>query len=170
MINLLILYELNKKVLTMYGITESIKSEFSALMIPSIGTIKPALKKMELCGFVTTQKYMSKGGRPSTCYAITEPGKVALRGELLSPISENPIQFLTNARIRLYCAEILNYKDLPELLNMLKKKTEILMKETRNILKDDNITFYPKMVFDNITCEYENFYSLLEGIEHACKH
>ena len=78
MINLLILYELNKNVLTMYGISANIKSEFSVLMHPSIGTIKPALKKMELCGFVTVQKYMSKGGRPSICYAITNSGKLEL--------------------------------------------------------------------------------------------
>ena len=51
---------------------------------------------------------------------------------------------------------------------MLKRKTEALMAESRRLVEDDNIKFYPKMVFDNITCEYENFYSLLEGIEHAC--
>lgn len=169
MINLLILYELSKKVLTMYGISANINSEFSVLTTPSIGTIKPALKKLEACGFITTQKFMSKGGRPSTCYAITEQGKVALKGELLAPLPENPIQFLANARLRLYCAEILSTSDFPELLKMLKRKTEALMLDTRRLVEDDNIKFYPKMVFDNMTCEYENFYSLLEGIEHACK-
>lgn len=170
MINLLILYELNKNVLTMYGISSHIKSEFAALLTPSIGTIQPALKKMELNGYVNTQKFMSKGGRPSTCYAITKQGKDALKEELLAPLPDNPIQFLVNARIRLYCADILPNADVAELLKILKRKTELLKKQTRNIAEDENITFYPKMVFENMTSEYENFYSLLEGIEHACKH
>ena len=170
MINLLILYELNKKVLTMYGISANIKSEFSVLMLPSIGTIKPALKKMEMSGFITAQKYMSKGGRPSTYYAITQQGKLALNEELLSALPENPIQFLTNARIRLYCADVLDNTNLAVMLRMLKRKSEVLMTETGKRLDNEGMTFYPKMVFDNLTCEYRNFYSLLEGIEHACKH
>ena len=66
MIELLILFELSKKVLTMYGISREINSTFSVLTVPSFGTIKPALNRLEKSGFIKTQKAMSKGGRPST--------------------------------------------------------------------------------------------------------
>ena len=72
MIEILILYELNKKILTMYGISKEIKSEFSVLTLPSYGTIKPALIRLEKSGYVKTQKTMSSGGRPSIYYTITK--------------------------------------------------------------------------------------------------
>ena len=167
--NLLILYELNKAPSTMYGIANSIKSDFAVLLTPSIGTIKPALKRLESSGFISSQKLMTSGGRPSVCYAITEQGKVALKYEMLSDLPENPIQFLVNARVRLYCAEVLDNEDFMNLLAELKLRTENLMLDTQEMVLNNDVTFYPKMVFDNLTCEYKNFYSLLEGIEHACK-
>ena len=50
MIELLILYELSKKVLTMYGVSKEIRREFSVLTTPSYGTIKPALNRLEKSG------------------------------------------------------------------------------------------------------------------------
>ena len=168
MISLLILYELNKAPLTMYGISRQIKLQFSVLMKPSLGTLQPALKKLEREGLVSSQKYMSAGGRPSICYAITEKGKEALDKELLSPLTENPIQFLVNARIRLCCAESLNKTDYAELIKILKRKAETLMLDTHKLLSGDNISGNFVVVFDNLACEYRNFLSLLEGLEHAC--
>lgn len=169
MINLLILYELNKTPLTMYGIAKHIKEEFAVLLTPSIGTIQPALKRLESLGYISSQKYMSKGGRPSTCYAINENGKAALIDELLSEMPDNPIQFLVNARIRLYCAKLLNKEDSVKLINILKKRVEIIKSQTEKLAKNSDLEFYPQMVFENLTCEYNNFLLLLEGIEHACK-
>ena len=167
MINLLILYELNKSPLTMYGISKQIKSQFAVMMKPSLGTLQPALKKLEKAGFVNSQKYMSPGGRPSICYAITNKGKDALNKEILSDPAENPIQFLVNARIRLCCAEILEKEDFIKLLKLLKRKTESLMLDTKQLLESSKITQNSSVVFDNLACEYRNFLSLLEGLEHA---
>ena len=168
MINLLILYELNKSPLTMYGITKQIKSQFSVMMKPSLGTLQPALKKLEKEGYVNSQKFMSSGGRPSICYAITNKGKELLTKELLSPLTENPVQFLVNARIRLCCAEILEKEDFLSLLRLLKIKTENLMLDTKQLLQNGNITENSSVIYDNLACEYRNFLSLLQGLEHAC--
>ncbi len=35
------------------------------------------------------------------------------------------------------------------------------------MLKMRDTDFYPKMVFDNMICEYKNFISLLEGFANA---
>ena len=52
MIELLILYKLSDKVLTMYGILKEILESFSVLTTPSYGTIKPALNRLEKAGFI----------------------------------------------------------------------------------------------------------------------
>ena len=168
MINLLILYELNKSPLTMYGISRQIKTQFSVLLKPSMGTLQPALKRMEKEGLISSQKFMSAGGRPSICYAITDKGKKALNKELLSPMTDNPIQYLVASRIRLCCAEILEKDDYLSLLKLLKRRTENLMLDTKNLQESSNIPYGSGMVFDNLACEYRNFLSLLEGLEHAC--
>lgn len=168
MINLLILYELNKSPLTTYGISRQIKKQFGVLLKPSMGTIQPAIKKLEHSGLVSGQKYMSSGGRPSICYTITEKGKSELKKELLSQITENPIQFLVTARVRLCCAEVLDVSDYLALLKILKRKTESLMLDTKSQTESKNIQENSNMIFDNLACEYRNFLSLLEGLEHAC--
>ena len=151
MIELLILFELSKKVLTMYGVSKEIRNTFSVLTTPSYGTIKPALTRLETSGFVKTQKTMSKGGRPSVYYSITPSGIDELKRLLTAPPGENPIQFLTSARI----------------FSQLKKKAESILIDTKNLVSSKDLSYFPGMVFDNLICEYRNFISLLEGFEHA---
>ena len=169
MIELLILHELTKKVLTMYGVSKEIRAEYSVLTTPSYGTIKPALTRLAKAGYIKTQKTMSSGGRPSTYYSITESGKEELIRLILEQPQENPIQFLPNARVRLSCATVLNVSEQLELFKLLKTKAESISFDIKNILENKNQEFYPKMVFDNLICEYRNLISLLEGFERACK-
>ena len=170
MIELLILFELKNKVLTMYGISKEIREHFSVLTTPSYGTIKPALTRLEKGGFVKSQKTMSPGGRPSVYYSITKDGDTEIKRLMLSPPLENPVQFLTFARIKLACLDLLDTNEQKELLGQLKLKAESILIDTQNVLRTKDLSFYLKMVFDNLTCEYKNFISLLEGFEHACTH
>lgn len=169
MIELLILNELAKKVLTMYGISKEIHSSFSVLTTPSFGTIKPALTRLQKAGYIKSQKTMSTGGRPSVYYSITSQGKEELIRLLLSPTQDNPIQFLTSARVRLACANYLDTKNQIELLKILKYKSESVLIDAKNLLEQSNDDYFRKMVYDNLACEYKNFVSLLEGLERACK-
>lgn len=168
MIDILILYELNKSPLTMYGISKQISTQFSVFIKPSMGTIQPALKNLEKNGAVSCQKYMSKGGRPSICYAITGKGKEELVKKMTSPLADNPIQFAVNARIRLCCADILDTEDYKTMLRILKRKAELLMTETKKMSESNKIPQQSEIIFDNLACEYRNLFSLLEGLEHAC--
>lgn len=167
MIELLILFELNKKTLTMYGVSREIKADFSVLTLPSFGTIKPALVRLEKSGFLRSQKTMSKGGRPSTYYSITKDGFEELKNLIVSPPLENPIQFLTTARVKLACAGILNDNEQKELFKNLKYKSESISIDVKTLINNESLDFYSKMVFDNLLCEYKNFISLLEGFERA---
>ena len=168
MIELLILFELNRKILTMYGVSKSIKEDFSVLTTPSYGTIKPALKRLENSGFVRTQREMSKGGRPSVYYSITDNGAQELKRLILSPPLDNPIQFLPAARIKLACADILDSSEQTDMLRQLKIKAESIMIDTNNLMNTKDLSYYPRMVFDNLMCEYKNLISLIEGFEHVC--
>ena len=167
MIEFLILYELNKKVLTMYGVSKEIHNDFSVLTTPSYGTIKPALTRMCNSGFIKFQKTMSPGGRPSTYYSITKEGIGELKNLLLAPVQDNPIQFLTDSRIRLACSDVLEPQQQKELFRMLRLKSESIMLDTKNRLETGKMNYLSKMVFDNLVCEYKNFISLLEGFERA---
>ncbi len=169
MIELLILFQLSRKVLTMYGISKEIRGEFSVLTTPSYGTIKPALRRLENSGFVKSQKSMSKGGRPSVFYSITQEGVVELKRLIILPPMENPVQFLTSARVKLACADVLDKDMQKELFKLLKMKAESLLIDTQNIMKTKELSYFPNMVFDNLTCEYKNFISLVEGFEHASR-
>ena len=168
MIELLILFELNRKILTMYGVSKSIKEDFSVLTTPSYGTIKPALNRLESAGFVRPQKEMSKGGRPSTYYSITDNGAKELKNLIMSQPLENPIQFLPYARIKLACADVLDTREQSMMLDSIKQKAESILLDAQNLVRSKELSFYPKMVFDNLICEYKNLISLIEGFEHAC--
>ena len=168
MIELLILFELNKKVLTMYGVSKEIHGDFSVLTTPSYGTIKPALRRLEASGFVKTQKSISSGGRPSTYYSITKDGMEELKRLIIDPPVDNPIQYLPMARVKLACADILEQNKQLEMIRTLKVKAESIIIDTQNLMTFKDLSFYPKMVFDNLVCEYKNFISLLEGFENAC--
>ena len=152
MIELLILFELSKKVLTMYGVSKEIRNTFSVLTTPSYGTIKPALTRLETSGFVKTQKTMSKGGRPSVYYSITPSGIDELKRLLTA---------------KLACADVLDNRQQLALFSQLKKKAESILIDTKNLVSSKDLSYFPGMVFDNLICEYRNFISLLEGFEHA---
>ena len=169
MIELLILFELSRKVLTMYGISKEIRDKFSVLTTPSYGTIKPALSRLQKSGFIKSQKTMSKGGRPSVYYSITESGLEELKNLLVAPPLENPIQFLTSARIKLACAGILNEKERLIMFRHLKNKAESILIDTQSLIKSRELSYFPNMVFDNLICEYKNFISLLEGFANASR-
>lgn len=169
MIELLILYELRNKVLTMYGISREINKKFSVLTTPSFGTIKPALKRLEKDNCIKYQKTMSSGGRPSTYYSITDNGKNALKELLLEQPLNNPIHFLPSARVKAICSSILEPKEQIELFKNLKQKAESIVVDIKNIIENNELDFYSKIVFDNLICEYKNFISLLEGLAHASK-
>ena len=115
----------------------------------------------------TAQKNMSKGGRPSIYYSLTKEGVNKLTELLLDKPLENPVQFLTTARVKLVAATVLQDEDRKQLYKILKAKSEILMVEIKRILDSNNLEYCSRMVYDNLVCEYKNFISLLEGLGRA---
>lgn len=167
MIELLILFVLTKRDLTMYAVQKNIDENFAPFTKPSFGALKPALRRLETNGFLTSRKMMSDGGKLSVFYTISKSGKEELKRLLLEDLSENPLQFSTNARIKLSCASILDSEERKRMFFNIKSLVLLHKNSAEDMLGNEynQYNFYQKIVLDNTVCEYKNFIAIVEGLE-----
>ena len=167
MLEFLILYLISKRELTMYGIQKSIDEFFSPYTKPSFGAIKPALTRLENSEFITSRKTLSECGKQFGYYSITKKGENELKNLLLKDLTENPLQFFSNARIMLSCAGILTNEEQKILFSNIKTKAYEHKFNAENTLNNEYIEldFYQKIILNNALSEFQNLISLIEGIE-----
>lgn len=167
MIELLILYVLLKRDFTMYAIQKRIDENFAPFTKPSFGALKPALRRLEEKQCLTSRKLMSDGGKLSVYYEISKDGISELKRLMLEDLSDNPLQFLSNARAKLCCADCLNSDERKRLFFLIKSRAMQFKVASQNVLNDEynHINFYQKVVIDNAMCEFSNFITLIEGLE-----
>lgn len=167
MIELLILYIISKREYTMYAIQKGIENEFASFTRPSFGALKPALRRLEFNGFISTRKMMSDGGKLSVYYSITKNGEKELKRLIMEKLSDNPLQFASNARIKLSLADFLEKEEKKELFFDIKSLAMGFKTAADNILNDEytNKNFYQKIILDNTVCEYSNLITIIEGFE-----
>jgi len=167
MIDLLILFVILDRDYTMYAIHKRIGEYFLAYSAPSFGALNPALRRLEQKGCVTTSKIMSEGGKLSVFYSITQDGKKELRNLLLAQFSSNPLQFLSDARVKLSCAGFLDSQDRAQMFLDIKTCALLHKLNAEKILEDEYSPkdAYQKVVLNNTICEYKNLISLVEGLE-----
>ncbi|MBQ8460110.1 PadR family transcriptional regulator [bacterium] len=167
MIDLMILYVLLKHDLTMYAIHKRIQENFLAYTSPSFGAIKPSLVRLEKQGCISSSKIMSDGGKLSVYYSITKEGLRELKALLLKPLSSNPLQFLSDARVKLSCISFLDKESSEEVFENIKSNALMHKVNAEKILADEYtpLTFHQRIVLDNTICEYKNFISMVEGLE-----
>jgi DNA-binding PadR family transcriptional regulator len=167
MLEVMILYILIRHDLTMYSVQKRIKENFGAFTMPSFGAIKPALVRLEKQKFITSSKIMSDGGKLSVYYSLTKEGLKGLKDLIQSPMSSNPVQFLTDARIKLSCMSALDKEECYDVYEDIKSNALIHKTNAENILNDEYtpLSFYQKIVLDNAICEYNNFITLVENLE-----
>lgn len=167
MIELIILYVLSERELTMYAVLKHILDNFAAYTQPSFGAIKPALTRLEKAGFIRSRKAMSDGGKLSGFYSITSDGREELKKLLLENISSNPLQFQSTARIKLSCASYLAKDERTVLFSQLKTRAleHRFTAESTLAQSANSLSFYQRIVLDNAICEYKNLVTLIEGFE-----
>ena len=167
MVELLILYFLHHREFTMYAISKEIKNLFGVYTNPSFGGIKPALKKLEQNGFINSSKSMSEGGKLSVYYSITRDGEKELRRLIKADLSKNPLQFISNAKIKLSMADLLSKEEKQELFLQLKTLAFTFKNYAENILNDEytNKNFYQRILLDNSSVTYSNLITVIEGFE-----
>lgn len=166
MIELLILYVLSEREMTMYAILKHILDIFGAYTQPSFGAIKPALTRLENEGYIRSRKAMSDGGKLSGYYSITQEGKEELKMLLLEKISDNPLQFPSTAGIKISCASFLDHDKRKMMFYRLKTKAQEHKFTAENTLKNEkSLTFYQRIILDNTMLEYKNLITILENLE-----
>lgn len=167
MIELLILYVILKRDYTMYSIQKRIEDYFAPYTKPSFGALKPALRRLEEKDCLKTRKMMSSGGKLSVFYEITKNGINELKRLLLENLSENPLQFLSDARIKLCMSDCLDSEERKRLFYSVKMRALQFKNSAQNIQNDEykQINFYQKIILDNTVCEYSNFITVIEGLE-----
>lgn len=112
MIEIVILYVLNKYDATIYRIGKIIDELFFAYLKTSTGTISPALKRLEKLGCVEYSEKMTDGGMLSKIYSITSGGKKHLVEELQRVEFNNPFHIINDIKIALYCSDVLSINEL----------------------------------------------------------
>ncbi|MBR1425313.1 helix-turn-helix transcriptional regulator [bacterium] len=167
MIDLVILFVLLNRDLTMYAIQKHILDNFKVYTNPSFGALKPALVRLENEGCIKSARIMSEGGKLSVFYSITKDGLKHLRNLLIKPFSGNPLQFLSDSRIKLSCTSFLKPEDAKLMFDEIKTNAILHKINAQRILDDEynSIDFYQKIVLDNTICEYKNLISMVEGFE-----
>ena len=166
-IELLILYAILKREYTMYAIQKRILENFAPFTKPSFGALKPALRRLEEKECLKSRKIMSDGGKLSVYYEITRSGINELKKLVLEDLSENPLQFLSNVRIKLSCADCLDFEERKRLFFSMKSLAMRFKSEALGILNNEfnHINFYQKIILDNTVCEYSNLITIIEGLE-----
>lgn len=151
----------------MYSIQKRIDENFAPFTKPSFGALKPALRRLEEKECLTSRKTMSDGGKLSVYYEISRNGIAELKRLILEDLSDNPLQFLSNARAKLCCADCLNSDERKRLFFSVKSRAMQFKTLSQNVLNDDynHINFYQKVVIDNALCEFSNLITLVEGLE-----
>ena len=151
----------------MYSIQKRIDENFAPFTKPSFGALKPALRRLEEKECLTSRKTMSDGGKLSVYYEISKNGIAELKRLILEDLSDNPLQFLSNARAKLCCADCLNTDERKRLFFSVKSRAMQFKTLSQNVLNDDynHINFYQKVVIDNALCEFSNLITLVEGLE-----
>jgi len=166
MIELVILYVLSEKELTMYAVLKHIMDNFASFTQPSFGAIKPALTRLEKAGFIRSRKAMSDGGKLSGFYSITQDGREELKKLILDKVSNNPLQFQSTCGIKLSCASYLALDERKELFFQLKTKAQEHKFTAENTLNNQkSLTFYQRIILDNTIVEYKNLITLIENLD-----
>lgn len=166
MIELLVLYVLSEREMTMYAVLKHILDVFGAFSQPSFGAIKPALTRLEKSGFIRSRKAMSDGGKLSGFYSITQEGREELKKLILEKVSNNPLQFHSAMGIKISCASYLAQDERKELFFQLKIKAQEHKFYAENTLSTQkSLTFYQRIILDNSIVEYKNLITLIENLE-----
>ncbi len=139
MFEIVILYILNKYDATIYRISKIIDELFFAFLKSSTGTINPALKRLEKIGCVEYIEKMTDGGLLSKTYSITKEGKKHLSELLLAFESKNPYHIINEAKILMYCSDILNITEYTEFKNNLLNILELHKIKLEKGLKNEYI-------------------------------
>lgn len=139
MIEIVILYVLNRYDGSIYRIQKVIDELFFPYLKTSSGTVNPAIKRLEKMGCVDCHDKMSEGGMLTKIYSINQTGKKHLT-ELLQTITfTNPYYVVNDAKIALFCSSVLSVNELLTFKENLLNNLELYKIKLERGLKNEYI-------------------------------
>jgi len=136
MIEILILYVLNRHNLTIYKLERAIEELFGPFAKPSLGSIAPALNKLSAAGLVSYDEKFSQGGLKSKTYSVTPAGVAHLRRLLVDFKFKGLNTVPKTASALLFCLDVLDDEGRAAVLknveNNLKIYATAIEKEAKN--------------------------------------
>lgn len=139
MFEIVILYILNKYDATIYRLTKIADELFFAFLKSSTGTVNPALKRLEKIGCVEYVEKMTDGGMLSKTYSITKEGRKHLVDLLLTFRSENPYHVINEAKVAIYCSDVLSVSEYVGFKNNILNVLELHKIKLERGLKNEYI-------------------------------
>ena len=140
MSEIVILYILSRYDATIYKISKIMEEMFFAFLKPSLGTINPAVKRLIKLGCIETEDKMSQGGMASKMCSITPVGRKHLKNLLLSLEFNHPAHILNNARIALFCADVLDDNEKAQLVKNIQNHLILFKGRTQEALNNPYLT------------------------------
>ena len=137
MIEILILYTIQKRDKTLYTIRKDIIEVFGAYTKPSIGTLHPALKRLYKMGAISLQEKFSPGGKKFSYYGITRHGLDCFKEMFFSTASDNPSLFYTQLQVRFAAMGFLGIDDRRKFIEETGKKIDLYCIDIENRLNDE---------------------------------
>ena len=167
MIELLILYTLRKHAKTIYAVRRDIIEVFGTFTTPSIGTIHPAIKRLEQKECLSCTERMSEGGKKSLYYKLTEKGQDFFRELFFSDISENPSLFYGHLQARFGTLSMLNVEDRKKFIAEITKKLEIYSFEVEDKINDELISldYYQKTLLKRTLSEIKALQTFVKNLK-----
>ncbi len=139
MVEILILYLLNRHNLTIYKLERAIAELFAPFAKPSLGSIAPALNKLAGAGFVNYDEKFSQGGLKSKTYSVTASGLAQLKKMLVNFKFKGLNTVQKTASALLFCLDILNDDERSALLKNIENNLRIYKAEVEKELKNPYI-------------------------------
>lgn len=136
MTEILILYILIKYDATIYKIKKLIEEKFFMFASPSLGTINPALRKLESLSCVEFESKMSDGGMLTKTYKITPFGQKYLKSLISAFKFKNKAHILNSASILICISDILEEEEKKELFQNCLNNLKILKAQIISALEN----------------------------------
>ena len=167
MIEILILYTINKREKTLYSIRKDIIEIFGTFTKPSIGTIYPALKRLLKEDAVSVYDKMSEGGKKSSYFSITKKGLELFRKYFFESVSDNPSLFYTHLQARIATMSMLSDDDKQQFIEENIRKIDLYKFELENKLNDEFIDLdkYQRELLKRTLSEIEALKHFIQGLK-----
>lgn len=167
MIELLILYVLEKRDRTMYSVRKEIADLFGVFTKPSDGTVHPALERLLKKGCVAVSERMSEGGKKSTFYSLTKEAKNYAKELLLTKNADNPSVLYVQLQSKLSVLSFFDEETKKIFFDEELKHLELMQIEIKNAInnKYKGLDIYQKNMHNEILEQLKRLENIIRGYQ-----